>query len=101
MVNAATIWRETLKRLETAPIDAVCQAWLQAADLTNAPNIGADDIDAAELSQVLYFMLQVPSGLARDIINTRWRRSIEDALAEVTGQPVAIVVTDQLDESLP
>ena len=100
----ATIWRTTLERLETAPIDAVCKAWLQSAHLTNAQNIGADDIDAASLSapdEALYFTLQVPSTLARDVIVTRWRRSIEDVLADVTGQPVAIVVTNGFDESLP
>src|SRR5437870_747956 len=103
-VNVVNIWRTTLERLETAPIDAVCKAWLQSAHLTNAQNIGADDIDAASLSaseEALYFTLQVPSTLARDVIITRWRRSIEDVLADVTGQPVAIVVTNGFDEGLP
>ena len=103
-MNAATIWRTTLERLETSPIDAVCKAWLQSAYLTSAPSIGADDIDDDPFDpqeQALYFLLQVPSSLARDVINTRWRRSIEDALADVTGQLVAIVVSDDLDESQP
>ncbi len=97
----ANIWRTALERLETSPIDAVCKAWLQSAHLTNAQNIGADDIDAASLNspeEALYFTLQVPSTLARDVIITRWRRSIEDALADVTGQPVAIVVTNGFEE---
>ena len=100
----ATIWRTTLERLETSPIDAVCKAWLQSAQLTNAQNIGADDIDAASLGtpdEALYFTLQVPNTLARDVIITRWRRSIEDVLAEVTGQPVAIVVTNGFDDGPP
>jgi chromosomal replication initiator protein len=100
-VNAAIIWRTTLERLETAPIDAVCKAWLQSAHLMHNATVGADDIDAASLpsqDEALYFTLQVPSNLARDVIITRWRRTIEDALAEVTDQPVVIAVTHDLDE---
>src|SRR6266581_934881 len=99
-MNVATIWRATLKRLETAPIDAVCKAWLLSANFSDASYSGMDDIDAVSLTDddSLYFTLQVPSTLARDVINTRWRRSIEDILADVTGQPVAIAVTSTLDE---
>jgi chromosomal replication initiator protein len=102
-VNAATIWRTTLERLDTQPIDTVCKAWLQSARLLDTPQMGADDLDAASLApqeQAVYFTLQVPSSLARDVINTRWRRSIEDILVDVTGQPVAITITDNVDESL-
>jgi chromosomal replication initiator protein len=101
-MNAPAIWHTTLERLETAPIDAVCKAWLQSSHLTNNSTIGADDIDAASLptqDEVLYFTLSVPSNLARDVIITRWRRSIEDVLADVTGQPVVIAVTHGLDET--
>src|SRR5436190_16036653 len=100
-VNAAAIWRTMLERLETAPIDEVSKAWLQSAHLADAPNIDADDIDAASLApqdQALYFTLVVVSSLARDVISTRWRRSIEDILMDVTGQPVAISVTNYSDE---
>ncbi|HZS77608.1 MAG TPA: chromosomal replication initiator protein DnaA [Ktedonobacteraceae bacterium] len=100
--NTTVIWQAALERLETAPIDAVCKTWLHAANLTQAA-VSADDIDAASLNtqdeEALYFTLQVPSALARDVINTRWRRLIEDVLAEVTAQTVAIVVTNNLDES--
>ncbi len=100
-MNIATIWRTTLERLETAPIDAVCKAWLLSANLTNASYNGMDDFDVDALGndESLYFTLQVPSTLARDVINTRWRRSIEDILADVTGQPVAIAVTNTPDDS--
>src|SRR2546427_9271148 len=100
-VNVATIWRTTLERLETAPIDAVCKAWLLSANLTNASYNGMDDfdVDTQANDESLYFTLHVPSTLARDVINTRWRRSIEDILADVTGQPVAIAVTNALDDS--
>src|SRR5712692_7010928 len=84
-------------------MDEVSKAWLQSAHLADVPNIGADDIDAASLApqdQAIYFTLQVPGSLARDVISTRWRRSIEDILMDVTGQPVAIAVTDSADESL-
>ncbi|MEO8971959.1 MAG: chromosomal replication initiator protein DnaA [Ktedonobacteraceae bacterium] len=104
--NTAAIWRDTLERLKTTPIDAVSKAWLQSAYLTSTPDIGADDIDASTLNdngeigeteQAMYFTLQVPGSLARDIISTRWRRSIEDILMDVTGQQVAITVTDTSD----
>jgi len=100
-VNVATIWRTTLERLESAPIDAVCKAWLLSANLTNASYNSMDDfdIDALTDDESLYFTLQVPSTLARDVINTRWRRSIEDILADITGLPVTIAVTNTLDDS--
>src|SRR6266566_1741248 len=100
-VNVVNIWRTTLERLETAPIDAVCKAWLLSANLTNAAYNGMDDFDVDALTddESLYFTLQVPSTLARDVINTRWRRSIEDILADVTGHPVTIAVTNALDDS--
>ena len=104
MNNSASIWYTTLDRLETLPMDAVCKAWLQSANLTSAPNYGEDDIDAPMFNgqeEALYFTLQVPSSLARDVINTRWRRPIEDILGEITGQPVTVVVTNNHDEGVP
>jgi len=101
-VNAAGIWRATLDRLESMSIDTASKAWLQSAQLTSAPNIGVDDSDASLVrtqDQALYFTLQVPNGMARDII-TRWRRSIEDVLADVTGYPVAISVTEGFDSDI-
>ena len=50
MANSSTIWFTTLDRLEVLPMDAVCKAWLQSANLTSAPNFGADDIDAPSFS---------------------------------------------------
>ena len=100
-MNVVTIWQTALDRLETAPIDAVCKTWLLSANLTNASFNGMDnfEIDAMTDDESLYFTLQVPSTLARDVINTRWRHSIEDVLADVTGQPVTIAVTHTLDET--
>src|SRR5215471_526085 len=100
-VNVVTIWRTALDRLETAPIDAVCKAWLLSANLTSDSYNSMDDFDVDALidDESLYFTLQVPSTLARDVINTRWRRSIEDILTDVTGQPVTIVVTNTHDDS--
>src|SRR5216683_1431090 len=102
IVNAAGIWRATLDRLESMSIDTASKAWLQSAQLTSAPNIEVDDSDASlagAQDQSLYFTLQVPNGMARDII-TRWRRSIEDILADVTGYPVAISVTEGFDSDI-
>jgi len=102
-VNTATIWRTTLERLEHTQIDAVSKAWLQDAQLLNIPHVAADDIDAPldAQEQGVYFMLQVASDLARDVINTRWRRSIEDALKEITGQTVTLSVIDEETEEGP
>ncbi|TMC89156.1 MAG: chromosomal replication initiator protein DnaA [Chloroflexi bacterium] len=54
----------------------------------------------APQDQSLYFTLEVASSLARDVISTRWRRSIEDILMDLTGQPVAITVTNYPDDGL-
>ena len=101
-MNTVALWHSTLERLEeTDPqIDDVSKAWLQSALLADASHIGADDIDAslALQDQALYFMLSVPSNLARDVISTRWRRSIEDVLMDITGQPVVISVTNAVDD---
>jgi len=81
-------------------IDSVSKAWLQSARLTSAPNIGVEDSNASlpdTRDQALYFTLQVPSGMARDVIIARWRHSIEDIMADVTGYPVAISVTEGFD----
>jgi chromosomal replication initiator protein len=105
MANNTIIWHATLDRLQDAQMDAVCRAWLQSANLASAPNFGADDIDAEDLpgqEEPLYFTLHVPSPLARDVINTRWRRTIEDILTDLTGQPVTIVVSDHFyEDGLP
>ena len=102
MANNSIIWHATLDRLQDAPqMDAVCKAWLQSANLASASNFWADDIDADDLEgreEPIYFTLQVPSPLARDVINTRWRRTIEDVLTDLTGQPVTIVVSDHYED---
>lgn len=92
-MNTATIWRATLERLGSTSVDAVCRAWLQEAHLTSASPALTDDIDAASPQQEdgSYFTLQVPNDLARDVINTRWRHSLEDILHDVTGQPATIM----------
>jgi chromosomal replication initiator protein len=99
-VNTATIWRTTLERLDQTPVDTICKAWLQDAHLSSLPHTSKDDIDAPlnAQDQGLYFMLQVPNDLARDMISTRWRHTIEEALTAVTGQPVTISVANASDE---
>ncbi len=99
-MNTATIWHDTLERLEETPVDAASKAWLQEAHLSTMQNATTDDIDADSQEPGAYFVLQVPNDLARDVINTRWRRSLEDILMEVTGQHVTImtVTVAQHDE---
>ena len=90
-MNTATIWRDTLERLEQTSVDATSRAWLQDAHLSTMQNATTDDIDADSQEPGAYFVLQVPNDLARDVINTRWRRSLEDILMDVTGQHVTIM----------
>ncbi len=99
-MNTATIWQDTLERLEQTPVDAASKAWLQEAQLSAMQNATTDDIDADSQEPGAYFVLQVPNDLARDVINTRWRRSLEDILMDVTGQHVTImtVTSAQHDE---
>ena len=99
-MNTATIWHDTLERLEQTPVDAASKAWLQEAHLSSMQNATTDDIDADSQEPGAYFVLQVPNDLARDVINTRWRRSLEDILMDVTGQHVTImtVTVAQHDE---
>jgi len=101
MVNVASIWHTALESLGTVPVDAVCKAWLEAAILTQVPYPGGDDLvaDAMGEEQVLAFFLAVPTSLARDVVNTRWRRTIEDLLVDITGQPVSLSVVYEANES--
>jgi chromosomal replication initiator protein len=103
MSNNTIIWHATLDRLHDAPMDPSCRSWLQSANLASAPDFGADDIDAEDLAgqeEALYFTLQVPGPLARDVINTRWRHAIEDILTDLTGQPVMVVVSDHYEDGV-
>jgi chromosomal replication initiator protein len=101
MVNVASIWHTTLESLGTVPVDAVCKAWLEAAILTQVPDPGGDDLvaDAMGEEPILAFFLAVPTSLARDVVNTRWRRTIEDLLVDITGQPVSLSVVYEANES--
>src|ERR1700730_2700309 len=100
MVNSASIWHTMLERLDTVPVDAVCRAWLEAASLTQTP--GPDGTDLASAirgeEEILAFSLAVPTNLARDVVNTRWRRTIEDFLADIMGQSVSVLIVHESDE---
>lgn len=96
-MNTTTIWRTALERLASMPIDEVSKTWLQSAHLVDTPAVGADDIDAETSSpenKELSFTLYVTNNFARDVINARWRRSLEDTLQEITGQPVTMTISD-------
>lgn len=101
MVNVASIWHTTLERLDTIPVDAVCKAWLQAASLTQVPYASGDDFAAEtpDVEETLYFLLNVSTNLARDVLNTRWRRIIEDILLDITQQPVSLSIVHETQES--
>src|SRR5438552_575707 len=102
-VNTATIWRTALERLEHTSIDAVSKVWLQEAHLASLPQNNLDDIDAPIIGQEqeVYFTLHVPNDLAYDVINTRWRRPIEEILMDLTGQPVMLSVMHKAEDDTP
>ena len=103
-MNTATIWRTALERLEHTSIDAVSKTWLQEALLTTLPHAGSDDVEAPTIfgqEQDVYFTLQLPNDQAYDVINTRWRRPIEEILADLTGQSVMLSVTHKSDVDTP
>lgn len=102
-MNTTTIWRTTLERLDNTPIDGVSRTWLQDALLLDAPPIAADDIDASltEADSGLYFTLQMPNDLSRDVIAARWKFLLEDILKQLTGRPVTIAVITLADELPP
>ncbi len=102
-MNTATIWRTALERLEHTSIDAVSKIWLREAHLATSPQIDSDDIDAPtfEQEQEVCFTLYVPNDLAYDVINTHWRRPIEEILNDLTGQPVTLSVTHKPEDDVP
>jgi chromosomal replication initiator protein len=102
MVHVASIWHTTLERLDMLPVDAVCKGWLDAASLIQAPNVGTADSTASDdAEEMLYFLLQVPDRMAQEILNTHWRPTIEDLLADVAGQPVSLSLVYEAGESTP
>ncbi|HEY1351344.1 MAG TPA: chromosomal replication initiator protein DnaA [Ktedonobacteraceae bacterium] len=91
MVNAASIWHTALERLEAVPVDAVILSWLRAAALVEAsPYPGANTLALCEGEELRSFLLYVQSSLARDVLNTRWRSTLEELLIEITGQSVSL-----------
>ena len=101
MVNVASIWHTALERLDMVPVDAVCKAWLQTASLTYIPSTESDGLSltAPAGGEVLYLQLAVSTELARDILNTRWRPTIEDILLDLTGQSISLSIVYTANES--
>jgi chromosomal replication initiator protein len=100
MVNAASIWHTALERLETVPVDAVIMSWLRAAALVASPYRRAGELAAEEGEDVFYFLLYVQSSLARDMLNTHWRSTLEGLLIDIIGQPVSLSFVYDADESV-
>ena len=103
MVNVASIWQTTLERLDTYPVDAVCNAWLRASSLTEDPFAGEDEFLSTipATGEGMHFLLNVPNDLARDMLNTRWRSTIENILVDVTEQPVSLSIISKAKEPTP
>src|SRR5579859_2974811 len=101
MVNVASIWHTALERLDTLPIDAVCKAWLQAASLTQASTTDGDALSSPLPvgAEVLYLLLKIPNQLGRDMLNARWRSTIEDILIDITEQAVSLSIVYEANES--
>ena len=81
-MDIPALWHTTLERLASTPVDAVAKTWLQESRLSHTPHVEVDDIDAplTTSAPALHFMLEVPSDQARDMIHSRWRRSLETIL---------------------
>jgi chromosomal replication initiator protein len=92
-VNTATIWRVARERLHHKPFDPVCLTWLQDAYLSSTPSL-EDDIENAfnAQEQRKHFTLYVPSERARDVLQTRWHHTLEDALMEAAGEPISLTI---------
>jgi chromosomal replication initiator protein len=97
MVNAASIWHTALGRLETVPVDAVILSWLRLAALVEAPPYRGADLEEGE--ELRSFLLYVQSSLARDVLHTRWRSTLEELLIEITGQSVSLSFVYDTGES--
>ena len=93
-VNTATLWRNALERLDTTPIDAVTQNWLQDAHLIKPPLVSPDE------SGALMLILQVPNEQACDVIQTRWHAVLENLLKDVHGKVVALEINYTPDPPL-
>lgn len=97
MLNVASIWQTTLERLETDVIDPTTWSWLFAANLAQI-SPSDDDPDASITEELLPLQLTLPSDLAYDIVNTRWRNTIEELLADITGQTISLALTYTVNE---
>ncbi len=97
-MNTATIWRNALEQLDSTAIDAVTKTWLQDAHLSQARSTGEEP---DELEPGLALTLQMPNDLARNVVNSRWRSTLEELLTHVTGQPVTLLAeyASQADHS--
>src|SRR5215472_13682859 len=93
-VNTATLWRNALERLDTTPIDAVTQNWLQNAHLVKSPLISPDDGGAQML------VLQVPNEQACDVMQMRWHPILENLLKDVLGEAVSLEINYTPDPPL-
>lgn len=93
-MNTTSIWHITLEHLDHVALDTLSKAWLQKALLADISNSAAlSQPGDSDQDMGLSFELQVENSLARDVISTRWRQPIEEALADVTGEPVVLAVT--------
>lgn len=100
MVNVASIWHTALERLDAHHVDTMSKAWLQTASLTHIPSADTAEFSATipDGEETLYFRLTVSNNLARDMLNTRWRPTIEDILVDITEQPVSLSIVQETKE---
>ena len=93
-MNTATIWRDALERLDSTPIDAITQNWLQNAHLVKS------SLPSPDGSGALMFMLQVPNEQACDVMQTHWHPVLENLLKDVLGKAVSLEINYTPDPPL-
>ena len=101
MLNVASIWQTTLERLDTDAIDSVTWSWLFAANLARVSSTDGTDPDVPSAEELLSLQLTLPTDLAYEIVHTRWQSTIEELLADITGQTVSLALTYTMDEPVP
>lgn len=97
-LDVASLWQTALDRLNMVSIDAACWSWLLLASLTQAPDVAGDILAAPTAEETLSLQLRLPNDQAYNAVQTHWRQTIEELLADITGQVVSLSLIYKMDE---